>query len=154
MANIVKWFGFERRKARYFGYSIAIFFKKTYAHFDILAYFYKKEMGNYEKLHFCMLKNEKKWNFFFHFFRLSFPKINLKMCFMRKKFQKKFQEKISNFVNFLAIIVIFHNFPFLFYKKKLRYQNGHMFSWKKLPYNIRNILPSFSQSQITLQCLP
>ena len=47
---------------------------------------------------------------------------------MRKKFQKKFQEKISNFVNFLAIIVIFHNFPFLFYKNKLGYQNGHMFS--------------------------
>ena len=43
-------------------------------------------------------------------------------------YEKKIPKKISNFVKFLAIIVTFHNFSFLFYKNKLRYQNGHMFS--------------------------
>ena len=50
----------------------------------------------------------------------------------------------KNWQNLNIFFEVFHNFPFLFYNSKLRYQNGRKFSWKKLPQNIR----------LEISCLP
>ena len=75
-----------------------------------------------------------------HFFsRKHIPILISKLAFIKKKWEIMKNTKNASF----------HNFPFLFHGNQLRYQNVHMFSWKKAPQNIRNIFPSFSQSQIT-----
>ena len=55
-----------------------------------------------------------------------------------KKSQRKFQKKFSNFVNFLAIIVIFHNFPFVFNKNKVMII-VHLGSIKTKAYNFKQV---------------